>query len=245
MQAESTLENLGYTQHESKIYLAALKLGEGTVTDISRATEMPRTTVQETLSLMQKKGLVSSYVRGAHKIWVAENPERLLAHMKTSAQNFAQILPQLLAMRRGNSSKPSVKIYTGSEIKQILDDIIESKHNISALISMDDWFGFFGEEYTQDFIRRRYSHFLRMRMISPRTETATGLKKQDAAHLRQLKFLPVGIDLKRITNFIYGDKVAIISFNKNEPTGIVIDDSDVAYGNLIYFDNLWKSSLDA
>jgi hypothetical protein len=70
------------------------------------------------------------------------------------------------------------------------------------------------------------------------------LKKNDEAEMRHIKFLPSGIDLKLITNFIYGDKIAILSFNKKEPTGIVIHDPDVAYGNMLYFENLWQHSSE-
>ena len=243
MNPQALLEKLGYTPHEVKIYLAALELGDATVTELAHKAEFPRTTVQEVIEHMQKKGLLKPFIKKQHKYWVAENPERLLANLKANEESFTDLLPELMSLRRNPSNKPQMVLYTGlSEIKNIMDDIIESKHHVSTLISLDDWYNFFGSEYTQDFIKRRHTHFLKMRMITPKSEKAIELKKNDDRELRHIRFLPEGIDLRRITNFIYGDKFAIISFNKKEPTGIIINDPDLTHGNRLYFENLWLHS---
>lgn len=245
MNKQQLLEKLGYHSYEASIYLAALELGEATVSELAHKTEMPRTSVQEVLVQMQKKGMVSSYTKQTHKYWVAENPEKLLAGLKENEEAFQNMIPELQALRPTGGYKPSVKVYSGvSEIKLIMDDIIETKHHILALISWDDWTNFFGQEYIHDFIERRYKHFLKIKIITPRSQLAEELKKNDQEQLRQTKFLPNNMNLKRITNFIYGDKIAIISLNKKEPTGILIEDPDVVYGNTLYFENLWLHSHD-
>jgi|SRR3989344_1951888 len=246
MNVLQVLEKLGYHPHEAQIYLAALELGEATVTELAHHAEMARTTTQEVVEHLQKKGLLIPYLKKLRRYWVAQNPEKLLANLKANEQAFEGLLPELVARRKGSGNTPSVQIFSGlTEIKQIMDDIIESKHHIVALISMDDWFKFLGMDYTQDFIDRRRSHFLKIRMISPDSDTARRLKKNDEQELRHLKFLPSGMNLRGITNFIYGDKTAIISFNRREPTGILIHDADIAYANLLYFENLWRHSAEA
>jgi HTH-type transcriptional regulator, sugar sensing transcriptional regulator len=243
MNRQQLLEKLGYHSYEASIYLAALELGEATVSDLAHKTDMPRTSVQEVLTHMQKKGMVSSYSKQSHKYWIAENPEKLFVALKENEEAFKSILPELQALRPQTDDKPMVKVYSGvKEIKFILDDIIETKHHILALISWDDWIEFFGKEYVEDFIERRYTHFLKIRMIAPRTKLTEKLKMADDQQLRVTRFLSPRVDLKRITNFIYGNKIAIISLNKKEPTGILIEDLDVVYGNTMYFENLWQHS---
>jgi HTH-type transcriptional regulator, sugar sensing transcriptional regulator len=246
MNKQQLLEKLGYHPYEASIYLAALELGEATVSELAHKTEMPRTSVQEVLMQMQKKGMISSYTKQTHKYWLAENPEKLLAGLKENEETFRNMIPELQALRpTGSDDKPQVRVYTGvNEIKLIMDDIIETKHHMLALISWDDWTNFFGQEYIRDFIERRYKHFLKIKVITPRTPLAFELKKKDQEQLRQTRFLPDSIDLKRISNFIYGNKIAIISLNKKEPTGILIEDPAVVYGNTLYFENLWSHSSD-
>lgn len=245
MNRQQLLEKLGYHPYEASIYLAALELGEATVSDLAHKTEMPRTSVQEVLINMQKKGMVSSYSKQTHKYWVAANPEKLLTSLQENEEVLKSLIPDLQTLRPQNFAKPQVKVYSGvKEIKVIMDDIIETKHHILALISWDDWIGFFGQEYISDFIERRYRHFLKIKIITPRTALSQKLKMNDEKQLRLTRFLPEKIDLKRITNFIYGNKIAIISLNKQEPTGILIEDADVSYGNTLYFENLWQNSED-
>jgi HTH-type transcriptional regulator, sugar sensing transcriptional regulator len=242
MNRQQLLEKLGFHPYEVSIYLAALELGEATVSDLAHKTEMPRTSVQEVLINMQKRGMVSSYSRQNHKFWIAENPEKLFVALKENEEAFKNILPELQALRPHSEGKPQVKVYSGvKEIKLIMDDMINTKHHILALISWDDWVEFFGKDYIEDYIERRRTHFLKIRIITPRTPLTEKLKSIDEKELRQTRFLSGDINLKRINNFIYGDKIAIISLNKKEPTGILIEDSDVVYGNTLYFENLWNS----
>lgn len=244
MHLQSVLEKIGYQPQEASLYLACLELGEATASELSHKTDLPRTSVLELLGNMQKKGMVSSYNKQTHKYWVGENPEKLLASFQESESELSSILPQLKNLGLdAQKVKPVVKVFTGiKEIKLIMDDILETKHHISALISWDDWIDFFGEEYIQDFIERRYKRFLKIRIIMPHTVLAEGLKDKNQEQLRQSRFLLPNIDLKRISNFIYGTKIAIISMNKKVPTGIVIDDPDVVHANMVYFDNLWEHS---
>jgi sugar-specific transcriptional regulator TrmB len=166
-------------------------LSEATVSELAHKVEMPRTTVQEVLDHMQKKGLVSSYTKHTHKYWVAENPEKLIISLQEREEALKSILPELKALRPEMGNRPQVKVFQGvKEIKLILDDIIETKHHILALISWDDWVHFFGDEYIHDFIERRYKHFLKIRVVSPKTELSEKLKTTDSEQLRQTRFLP-------------------------------------------------------
>ena len=240
MQIQNALQQVGYSPQEIKIYLALLKMGETNIADLSHQAQIPRSSAKELLEGMHAKGLTNYYIKHGRHYWIAENPEKLVAILEERLAAFRSILPSLEAMKSVTWDKPRVLLYTGAqEIKLIMDDIIETKHHILALVSWDDWLESLGREYLDDFIERRYSHFLKIRFITPRTDLALSLKQTDAEELRHTRFLPPDIELRRTSNFIYGTKVAIISMNKKEPTGIVIEDSDVVHAMTIYFESLW------
>lgn len=246
MHIQTVLSQLGYPMSQVKIYLASLKLGEGTIADISQQVDMPRTTVTELITDMHKHGLMEYYVRNGRKYWVAENPDKLMIMVKEREAALQAILPELHAMKFDSGvAKPNIRTYIGlEEVKNIYNDIIETKHHIMAVANWDDVKEFFGEEFITDFVERRYSHFLKMRLIAPKTELSLSLKANDSKELRQTRFLPEHIALRRVSNFIYDGKVATISMNRKVPTGLIVHDPDVAHAQSVYFESLWHHSTE-
>ncbi|OGE75434.1 MAG: hypothetical protein A3C85_02965 [Candidatus Doudnabacteria bacterium RIFCSPHIGHO2_02_FULL_48_21] len=245
MHFQIVLQQLGYSEHEAKLYLASLKMGESNIADLAKQMQWPRSTVNELLEHMHAKGLMHYYVKHNRRYWLAVNPDKLMINLEERRAALRTIMPNLQAMRSDNGGKPNVQLYTGVEdLKHIMDDIIDTKHHVSALLCYDDWLDSFGEDYANDFIERRRSHFLRMRMVTPRTDLALKLKQKDQESLRQMRFLPTDTDLRRTSNFIYDGKTAMMSLGQKRPTGILIDDPDVAHAMSIYFENLWNASSE-
>ncbi len=242
MHLRSIIEQLGYSPNEVTVYLAALELGGSTATEIAEKAKLPRTSVNLIIAALHKKGLMNSFLLRRRKIWAGENPERLLITLRESEAALKLVLPELQSLRHDTGVKPTVRTYAGaSEIRQILNDIIETKHNFSAIVSWDDWTETLGGSYAQDFIESRFRHHLRIRLITPRTPTSITLKKKDAQEMRITQFLPDAVVIKN-SNFIYGNKVAIISLNKKRPVGIVIEDQDIRHTMEILFESLWRES---
>jgi sugar-specific transcriptional regulator TrmB len=242
MNLRTVIEQLGYSPHEVTVYLAALELGGSTVTEIAAKAKLPRTTVNLVIHSLQKRGLMNAYLKRRRKILTAENPERLMSALKESEASLAVVLPELQSLRRETSAKSAVRIYNGAqEIKQIMNDMLESKHHISAMLSWDDWMELLGKQYLEDFTETRYRHYLRIRVLAPKSKNAVTLKQKDSQELRVTQFLPELVTIAN-ANFIYANKVAIITLNKKKPVGILIEDEDVHHTMEILFENLWRQS---
>lgn len=242
MHLRAVIEQLGYSPHEVAVYLAALELGGSTATEIAAKARLPRTTVNFIISGLQKKGLMNAYLQRRRKIWGAENPEKLLIALKENEAALRIVLPELQSLRHETGVKPTVRTYGGAqEIKQIMNDIVESKHNVSAILSWDDWIELLGKSYLDDFIEMRYRHYLKIRLLTPKTKTSLALKQKDNQELRTTQFLPESITINN-SNFIYANKVAIISLNKKRPVGILIEDQDIHHTMEVLFESLWRQS---
>lgn len=245
MHIQTVLEQLGLSLHEAKVYLAALKAGSILIADLASEVKIPRSTVVETVQSLHKRGLMHYYIQRGRKHWHAENPDKLAIGLEEKKAALAAIMPNLKGMRALGGGQAIVRLFAGEdEIKQIMDDIIETKHHIMGLVSWDDWVEMLGMEFTHDFIERRKAHNLKMKLITPATELAHTLKKNDSVDLRHTKFLPSHIDLRYTSNFIYGGKSAVISLNRKRPTGLIIDDPDAAHAAMIYFESLWLHSTE-
>lgn len=242
MKIRTVIEQLGYSPQEASVYLAALELGGSTATDIAKKARIPRTSVNLIIAALNKKGLMSAYIQRKRKIWSAENPERLLAALKEREAALAAVLPALQSLRHDSASQSRIRVYTGvDEIRQIMNDIIESKQHVSALFSWDEWLDLLGAAYMEDFIEKRYRHYLRIRALTPKSKEAMILKQKDGEELRITQFLPAAIAINNCT-FVYANKVAIISLNKKMPFGMLIEDEDIHHTMEVLFESLWHQS---
>jgi len=242
MRTKTVIETLGYSPAEASVYLAALELGGSTATDIAKKARIPRTSANLIIATLNKKGLMSAYIQRKRKIWSAENPEKLLAALKEREATLTAALPALQSLRHDAAAQPKIRAYTGvDEIHQIMNDMLDSKQHISALLSWEDWIELVGMPYMEDFIGERYRHYLRIRVLTPKSKEAAALKQKDGEELRITQFLPAGIEINNCT-FIYANKVAIISLNKKAPFGIVIEDESVHHSMEVLFESLWHQS---
>lgn len=240
MQISKAIEQLGYKKNEVKVYLAALAIGECTVSEISAKVKMPRSTTQNVLDQLHKDGLMNFYIRKRYRYWAAEPPEKLIGMMKEKEETLTSSLKERIDHQHTKKEKPSVKVYAGAdEIRLIHDSMIQAKHNILAAIPWTAWFALLGKEYLDDFIDLRARHFLTIRMLVPKTSHSIELKKKDGKELRHIKFLPESIGLEDAL-FVFGNSVAIISLNENQPTGIVIEDPATARMMTIFFEDFWR-----
>jgi len=242
MHIRTVIEELGYPPNEAKVYLASLQLGGSSVTEIAEKVKLPRTSVTLIIESLHKKGLMHAYLERRRKVWVAENPEKLLISLREREAALKVILPELQSFRHETGAKPTVRTYSGAgEIKQIMSDMLETKHHISAIMSWDDWIRVLGKAYVDDFIETRYRQFLRIKLLTPWSRTALALQEKDKEELRVTQFLPKSITVNN-SNFIYANKVAIISLNHKRPVGILIEDEDIHHTMEILFESLWQSS---
>lgn len=244
MHIRSAIEQLGYSPHEVKVYLSVLEIGGGTATDIAEKARIPRTTVNLITDSLHKKGLLDAYLQHRRKIWTAVNPEKLLIRLKEQEVTLRAVLPELQSLRHDTGVKPTIRTYSGiEEIKQILNDILETKHPILAIHSWDDWVTFLGRRYMEDYVETRARQYTRIRMIVPKTEMSLALKKKDSKELRITRFLPDSVTINN-ANFIYGDKVATISLKTKQPVGILIENKDIHHTMEVLFESLWHQSND-
>lgn len=243
MHLRRIIEQLGYKTNEVRVYLASLQLGAATISEIAGAVKLPRTTVQLIIEHLESNAMMNFFIKKRRRYWIAENPERLLISLKERETALREVMPELQGLRRETGVTPTVRSFSGSDgIQRILDDIIESKHHIASITSMEDFLQLIGEDFN-DFVKRRYNRFLQIRLLTNRSQETEALKKRDAQELRQTRFLPKTCAVHN-ANFIYGDKVAIISLNKKHPVGITIEDKDIAETQLILFESLWQQSSE-
>lgn len=238
MHLQKTIEKVVGDPEEAAVYLASTSLGEATVSDIAKKAHLPRTSCYHILASLMEKGLVNFYQKRKRRYYLAENPQKFFIMIREQEAALKEAMPQLQALRSATGAKPSVSFYQGPEgINVILNNILEHQHSLCALTSIDDLMEVIGDDLFA-FIEKRKKKFLRVQLLTNKTPTSFALKEKDAQELRVTRFLPENVELKT-ANFIYGDRVAIISPNVKTPMGIIIEDASIAATQRVLFETLW------
>ncbi len=244
---EKELQNLGLSEKESKVYLAALELGPETVQNIARKAEINRTTAYLQIELLKQKGLVSEFDKGKKTFYTAESPERVLNLLNNFQQELEfkksevmRILPALNDLFAGAGEKPKVRFFEGIEgVRAMQNDFLAVRDKkLESFTNLDKFFELFPkneDEYTKQRIARGIKAFVIYTRKEGPVEDATSEKKlREAKHLNQGTF-PMSADVT-----IFDDKVALITY-KAKPVSVIIDHADIASAMRAIFYSVWDS----
>ncbi|MBS3123710.1 hypothetical protein J4437_03665 [Candidatus Woesearchaeota archaeon] len=229
---EKTLEKLGFSPNEIKVYLTLNDHGSTKAGKISKLAKIDRSSCYNSLKLLLEKGLVSYVLVGKVKWFQATGPKRLLEYVKEQEEEVQSILPELQARHKIAKIEGQVRLFKGIKgVKSIFLDIIRTgKENVV-----------FGSE--GQFTERMPEFALQFERMKKETRIKTKLlfrkgRKELDSKTSEYRFLENVQESPAVTN-IYGDKIAIIVWT-DEPEGIIIENAAAAKAYRSYFEVMWK-----
>lgn len=247
MHFQQAIKQFGLSDYEARVYVAALRLGIASITEVAKAAHIPRTTCYHVLESLGALGFINYFIgrkRGSKKMYSAENPDKFIMLLREREAVIKEIIPQLKALHREQGHKPTVYFYDRVEgIKKIFGDILDAQRPFLAITSIDDALKVLGT-FFEHFMSRRYGRKIPVKLLTNKTKKSLELKKRDAQALRQTRFLPEQYVFKT-ANFIYGNKVALISFNRDIPMGLIIEDEYITQTHQMFFEIAWSSAVGA
>lgn len=231
------IASLGLSESQSKVYLAALELGEASLQELSRKSEVKRTTIYHFIDELKDRLLITETKRKSRSLYSAVDPEQLIAIEKTRLDELNNLLPELSAIHNKAKNKPRVRFYEGLDgIKEIYTDTLKEKKPIVAWSDFEHtkkMMGSFMKEYPRDRARRSIT----LDWILPDTESAREYTKHDYGLLRETKFIK-DAEYKTDIN-VYGNKVALISTQSTKPFAVLIEDENIAQTLRQAWQQLW------
>jgi sugar-specific transcriptional regulator TrmB len=228
------LEKIGLNLNEAKIYLALLELGQAQAGDISKKTQINRTTVYDSLERLIQNGLVTFVISANKKVFKPVAPKKLLDRIIEKEKTIKEMLPELENLFVQSKEKEETDIYKGRKgIKSILDDILKCKKYVAFGSS-----GRFLEIMKHDFImfqKKKKELKIESRVILSESSRETETVK---AAYTNFRFIPDEFSAPT-TTFVFNDKIAIIIWSEI-PVATLIKSKDVAKSYSSYFELLWK-----
>jgi len=247
---KNLLEQLNFTPKETSIYLALMELGSAKASEISKKTDINRTTVYDLLEILIKRGLVSKYKKGSSTFFNALEPENLITYLDREKQEKSQIIdkqkqkiqelmPQLLSLQDITTTKPKVRFFEGEKgMREAYEDTLTSKEMILAYANVDTVHkglpNFFPEYY-----KRRAAKKIFIRGIFPQTKLNIERSKHNQEEMRETKFLPSKEMTFSPEVNIYNNKMLIASWE--EKMAIIIESKELADLQKLTYNLLWET----
>ncbi|TKJ17925.1 hypothetical protein CEE44_05405 [Candidatus Woesearchaeota archaeon B3_Woes] len=226
---EEILKSVGLGDKEIKVYLANLQLGSSLVQNIANFAKLNRTSTYDLLKSLEKKGFVSYTIRSGKKFYQATTPNKLIDMLKEKEVLMKKILPELNSLSESVGKRPNVEVYTGIDgLKSIFEDILKNSKSFDVMVSKRHIFRLF-EYYFPNFINRRKKNKIKARIISDSQPVD-----------KTVPYKLIKKDIKTAT-WLYNGKIAMISLEKEEPIGILIDEKNFYETQKFMFDSLWES----
>lgn len=237
-------QKLGLNKNEAQIYQLLLEKGPLGVKPILFNTKLKRGNAYYHLDSLEKKGLVETTTERGRTIFIAKHPEQLgllLAKQKTALataeEELGKNLPELRSMFQLATTKPGVKFYEGKEgIIKIYEDLLAQGANIDSFEDKGEMAAFI-PEYAKQFIAKRVRKNIFNRVIAPSNNP---INISTPKELRETRNVPVAQFPFRMDIKIAGNEVSLISFQKDNPIGILIENKEITDNFKMLFELLWK-----
>lgn len=242
---QKSLEYLGFSQKEAKIYLALLELGEASVIGISKKTGIKRTTIYNLLPDMLKNGIVTAAARNQRKIYFVEDPRSLKTDLAEKAKIIDSVLPELAAIQNIIPYKPRITFYEGvGGMKDLYQDTLDSSKSGDTILSFTglyDFYQYMPKEYSDYYIAERANRKIKIRIIAPKSSVAdewSGTETQDLRNIRIInnKDFHFNADME-----IYANKIALISYRENF-LGVIIESKEINQMMRFAFELMWNTT---
>lgn len=247
----SFLQNIGLTDTESQLYEILLKLGEVSVSVIIQESKIKRPTVYKALYMLEKKGLVTKrdirkkiHVRPESPVKLQELADKKYQQLERAMESLNALLPSLALNYTISTERPVVRVYEGVEgLKQIYKDLLIDGKTIYAILQAANVEPELYKWLTTKFVKKRTRLKIHVKAIvasSPASREYLKKSKEEyrIARLVDAKRFPFQHEID-----IYGDKVAIIHYKKDEPLiGMVIHHPQIALTMKAWFDLAWEST---
>ncbi len=241
-----TLAQVGLSEKEATIYEALLQLGKAGMGQLLARVPYKRGNAYDLVYELMRKGLISETEERGKKVFAIEPPSALKVllenreqELRRQQQTLSASLDQLQSAYRLAMNKPGVRYYEGKEgIIKIYEELLENNQPIDSIEEKGDLLTYI-PDYAPQYVKKRVQKKLFNRVISPDTNTLnkTDKNKFIEAHRLPADQFPFRMDIK-----ISGNKISLITFQKENAVGVLMDNPEIADNFKILFEFLWRKT---
>ncbi|WKZ31308.1 MAG: helix-turn-helix domain-containing protein [Candidatus Dojkabacteria bacterium] len=251
MDISNIFRGLGLDEEHAKIYVASLEWGETSITNLAERAGIPRTTAYPFVEELVALGILKKSLKHGKKNYVPAEPEflgELLERKSKEIQNLSSELNEKmdsiqLFMRKGEN-KPRLTYLEGADgIKQAYEMSFEAEklgEEVWIQCLTEDYKGVVDGGFFDSYFKRFFASKIKSKEILTAGDEEYAAKWGSEKNLQLL--VDVG-DRPTETDFmVYGNKVIFVSFNKEAPYALVVEDKEIAYCVKNLYSLAWRSA---
>lgn len=240
------LHEAGFTEGESTMYLALLRVGESKVGPLINESGISRSKVYDILERLIKKGVASKIEKNNVLYYQALSPHTIVNYirekekkLKIEEGRLREIIPQLSSLLPKQNL--NIKVYEGVEgFKAMIERTINE-------LTKNDIYNAWGISKTTEAMRRyalKIYQTQKEKKFKARSifdEEGTYKIEERKNPLNKIKVLPSGFHTPSLFT-LYRDIVGIHTGNEETVVSIVIKNKDIAESFAVTFEAMWKIS---
>lgn len=233
---KKTLEKLGLNEKEIKIYLTSLSLGQAPASVLWQKHNIVRSTANYTCQSLVDKWLMSVIQKGNTFLFSPENPQKLLSMVnkeydivEKKFHDTRMIMDDLQSLMNPARKLPKVKYFTGVDgVIDLIEDVFTEENVIYwALELTEDMHPDITRYVNNEYIPKRKNSWVKSKMLFNNTHRTKKYQSLDEQMNRISLLTPQNDFPFESCLHIYWNKVAIYSYNKDDLTGILIENKYV------------------
>jgi sugar-specific transcriptional regulator TrmB len=252
----ATLEKIGLSEKEALIYASLMTLGGAFPSQIAEQAKLNRTTVYKILLGLSIKGLVNEIKKKNKIFYQVEKPDKLLRYAKSQVtlahdrvEKAERLIPDFEGLYSALTDKPKILYFEGIDgILSIYEDQINTtkKYEMLAFSNASELENVFPEKFFENYRRSKEKIGITTRGIIPDTEKDKTFVPRlyegfDKEVVPQTKYVSASEFSFKGEITIYSDnKVSIVNLNKEQLTGLIIEDETIHNMMRMIFELSWK-----
>jgi sugar-specific transcriptional regulator TrmB len=239
----NSLSEYGLNRQQTDIYLHLVKSLESNVTQIERATSIPRATIYKALDRLQKDNLVSKFRKRKVLHFTPTNINQLQDNLERKLDIVSSAIPILKGMVNTASLEPTIRILSGKDgIRNMWEQMHETfqSERISKIYALG---GRGANKLHPKYFKEWKLKTIQMGVTTYITlpEETRGYGTLDKKIVR--KFYPNTFSFEGTLD-IYGNNIAIASFDKETPHATIIKSNELAELFKQVWSLVWSMSSD-
>lgn len=199
-----SLQMLGYTDKQARIYVALLSIGKGSIQSIAKQSEIKRPTVYVIIDELIEKGLVSRVIGSKKQLFIPTQPQTILDQTEKIYAEAKKCIPGLMSLLEKPNLKNIKTLYFEGirGIEKALWYKIEELTN-SEIVAFFGSTEFATEEMVKLFHKWNKSlkeNHIKLKSVAPKNSSLKSFRKKDVEY---------GFQNKEINEKLYSSKISV------------------------------------
>lgn len=242
---EISLQKIGLTESESRVYIALLKTGISTIGNIIKESRASNSKIYDILDRLSKKGLVGEVIINNRRNFEAKDTSRikeLIQTRKEEINDIEKIIPRLEEMKRYSEPLQEAEILQGTNGIKTFNELLLKALNkgdtfyiLGAPKESNETLGAYFEEWHE----RRVKKGVYCKAIYTKDAEQIADKRGDMP-LTETRILSK--EIKTMANIVMGNGYVATALFGNRSLIIVMRNKQIYESYVQFFNLLWRNS---